>query len=266
MFQLREFEAMPVEEGGLTAMEEELQLQSGAEEIKAGLHAIIETLTGEQGMSDVLRTELRELSKQAQQNSRIGTLLRRIQDLLDTAQDLSHEMLHFAEGIEPDPRRRQELEDKLDVVNRMMLKHGATDEASLIQIRQRLQDELDQWTSLDVEIEHLEQELVMIRTSLEKQARDLSKSRRAGAPKLADIVTRGLQDLSMKHAILNVEVSDSGMLHTFGADTVEFLFAANLGSALSPVKKVASGGEALPIESLPEIRCLRSHSAPDPRV
>lgn len=242
-FQLNEFENLKLDPGGIAAMEEEYQLQSGAEEIKMSLSAIGETLTGDRGLTEQLRAHVRALTKHAQGNSAISGFVTRLQSLMDEYHDLSKEMIVFSEKIDPDPRRKLQLEEQINAINKLMLKHGARDEASLMQKRQEILEQLERWKNLDTEIAACEKALNTLRTSLEKQAKVISASRNRHAPKLGQVVTKGLQELSMKHATLQIIVTDSDEMHTLGKDNVEFLFAPNLGSEPKPVKKVASGGE-----------------------
>ncbi len=242
-FQLNEFDTIQLDPVGIAAMEEEYQLQSGAEEIKSILAAAIESLTGERGLSDQIRTHIRAMNKQAQGNTQLTGFVQKLQVLLDEYLDLAKDMTIFEEKLEPDPKRRLQLEEKLNILNRIMLKHGARDANELIEKHKGIINQLEKWANLDTEIHTCEKELSSMRQSLENQAKVISSSRRNWAPKLAQLVSKGLHELSMKHAVLHIEVSDSEELHSYGKDNVEFLFAPNLGSEPKPVKKVASGGE-----------------------
>jgi len=242
-FQLSEFDTIQLDPGGIAAMEDEYQLQSGAEEIKSILAATIESLSGERGLTDQLRSHIRTMSKHAQGNNSLTGFVQKLQSLMDEYLDLCKEMSVFEEKLEPDPGRRHQLEEKLNILNRMMLKHGARDAHELILKHQSILNSLEQWANLDSEIAIVEKEIAALRQSLTKQSKEISAARHKWAPKLAELVSNGLHDLSMKHAVLKIEVSDSAELHSYGKDHVEFLFAPNLGSEPKPVKKVASGGE-----------------------
>jgi DNA repair protein RecN (Recombination protein N) len=243
LFQLNEFDAMPLEPGGLQAMEEEFTLQKSAEDIKAALHHVTESLEGDAGMIDNLRDGLRELTRYGKDNQRIAGFVQRIEELISISQDLNNDLQHFSDEVEPDPRRREQLEEKLNVINRMLLKHNAGNEEELAAVRESLEMQLNQWTDLDAEIDKLAHEHQTLQTVLVKQASLLSKARRSGALSLSEVVSTALQKLAMKHAILSVDLKEAETLHAYGADRVEFLFAPNLGSEAKPVRKIASGGE-----------------------
>jgi DNA repair protein RecN (Recombination protein N) len=242
-FQLSEFEHLPLEPGGLAEMESEFQLQSGAVEIQRSLHEVVEILDGEESLTNAIVQQVRTLTKLAQGTTRLTQFIERLQDLLDQSQDLGTELRHFAEELEPNPVRLQELEDKMNVINRVMLKHGAADEAELLQIRTQLESQLQTWSNLDDTIAGHEAELKRLAQSLGTQAKHISKARKSGAPKLSDLVSGALHDLSMKHAKLEIQVASSKTIHALGVDDIDFLFAPNLGSEPKPVKKIASGGE-----------------------
>jgi len=242
-FQLSEFEALPLEPEGLAAMEEEFQLQSGAVEIQTAVLGVVDVLDGEQSLPDALIQHLRTLTKLAHGNTRLMSFIERLEDLIQQCRDLGIEYRHFADALEPNPQRHQELEEKLDVINRMMLKHGAKEEAELLNVKAQLEAQLNTWSNLDSEITRMEKDLEQLLTGLQKQAKVISKRRAEGAPELASLVSEALHDLSMKHARLEIPVTESPHMHSLGIDDVEFLFAPNLGSEAKPVKKIASGGE-----------------------
>jgi DNA repair protein RecN (Recombination protein N) len=69
----------------------------------------------------------------------------------------------------------------------------------------------------------------------------IGRRRRIAGPELADAVETELRRLAMAHAALGVEIGDHGDDHP--GDRVQFLLAANPGSPLLPLTRVASGGE-----------------------
>ena len=69
----------------------------------------------------------------------------------------------------------------------------------------------------------------------------VGRARRAAAPELAAAVTERLRELALPHATIGVEVGEHADDHP--GDRVQFLLAANPGTPLQPLTKVASGGE-----------------------
>src|SRR5262249_26993319 len=81
---------------------------------------------------------------------------------------------------------------------------------------------------------------------MQREARALSKARRAAAPRLADAVTQHLRELALPAATFSIEVTsetDPALIGDDGADTVTYFLAPNPGEPPRPLAKAASGGE-----------------------
>ena len=72
-------------------------------------------------------------------------------------------------------------------------------------------------------------------------AAEVGRRRREVGPLLAEAVERELRNLAMPHVSVAVEVGEHADDHP--GDRVQFLLAANPGSPLLPLTRVASGGE-----------------------
>jgi DNA repair protein RecN (Recombination protein N) len=97
-------------------------------------------------------------------------------------------------------------------------------------------------------ITQLEREKSEIFLELKKAAEKLTQVRTLSAIKMSEAITAELSFLSMPNAAVQVQVSaadsqDENNFHMFGIDDVTFLFSPHTGSKLSPLAKIASGGE-----------------------
>jgi DNA repair protein RecN (Recombination protein N) len=94
----------------------------------------------------------------------------------------------------------------------------------------------------DERIASLEERLEGLSTELKSLAAQISVARRDAAVRLSELVLVELAALAMPHARLSFEVA-SAELGPTGADRVDLMFAANPGSELRSLGRVASGGE-----------------------
>ena len=78
---------------------------------------------------------------------------------------------------------------------------------------------------------------------LTKAAEALSKSRKAVIPQMCERLIKGLQQLGVAHAKIDVPVTPTEDFTPKGCDEVQIYFAANLNQSLRAVSEVASGGE-----------------------
>jgi DNA repair protein RecN (Recombination protein N) len=242
-FQLDELDAFQMKPGEISALEQEFKMQSGAEEIKTLLSAIGELLIGERGLPDQLRLHVRSLVKHAQGNTQLTDYTQRLEGILDACRDLAHDLATFEESIEPNQKRKVQLEEILNAIHKVMLKHGVRDEQQLAEVRNAFSKQLVGLSNLDTDIELCEKRIATLSISLEEKAARISAARHKRAGKLAQQVSKGLKELAMKHAELIIEITNAPQLHPNGKDLVEFLFKPNLGSDPKPIRKVASGGE-----------------------
>jgi DNA repair protein RecN (Recombination protein N) len=103
--------------------------------------------------------------------------------------------------------------------------------------------QLNAFGDLSEDIAKLEQSLIEQETELRQLANELSTKRKFVTPQFETQVHEMLHQLSMENARLQVQITDLQELTINGADDVQFLFAANKGSRMMPIKDVASGGE-----------------------
>jgi DNA repair protein RecN (Recombination protein N) len=169
-------------------------------------------------------------------------------DLVDAARALGR----YADGIEADPERLREVEERLFLVHKLLRQHGG-DPASVAQARERMAAEIE---SLGGAEERLASERAARENILEKAstlARKLSSERKKAATTLGDAIGKELDGLGMGRARVIVEVApqrggadlevDGARLGPDGIDRVEFLIAPNPGVDPRPLRRIASGGE-----------------------
>jgi DNA repair protein RecN (Recombination protein N) len=243
-FQLNELLAALPEDGQFEKWEAEYVLQDNAEQIQAslfeGMHTIRES---ESSVVDIIRRIALSLSDVSQSSKKLETLVNRLESVTFELEDISTEMSSISAEVEPNPALKSELEEKIDAVRRLMLKHNTRSAEELNILANGLQDKLDNWQALNTDLEKGIAERSQTHSELLTIASEISHIRNENAIPFAREVNTMLLDLEMKNARFEVEVTDTSQLHTTGSDSVEFLFSSNLGADLQPVGKVASGGE-----------------------
>ncbi|NJL75638.1 MAG: AAA family ATPase [Saprospiraceae bacterium] len=113
----------------------------------------------------------------------------------------------------------------------------------MLALQQQLQAQYHSFADLSTEITMLEITIQQQEQQLLELAKVLSEKRQVVAPQFAQQVEQMLHELAMEHAKIKIEFSQVAELLPSGADHVSYLFAANKGSRLLPIKDVASGGE-----------------------
>jgi DNA repair protein RecN (Recombination protein N) len=159
--------------------------------------------------------------------------------------ELAHHLRKYHEGLDQDPSRLAQIEERLDRIQRLKKKYGGTEEALLAK-REQLQREIDALDSGDVRLAELDRRLTDSRQQADRLAERLTRERVKAAKKLEARVADELAALRMDRTRLVVAVTtdrtDAG-LGPFGRDRIEYQFSANEGEPLQPLARVASGGE-----------------------
>ncbi len=171
-------------------------------------------------------------------------------ELLEAARTLGR----YADGLEEDPARLAQVEERLFRLSRLLRQHGGSVEGALA-ARARLSDELALLANADARIASLEPEVASALASAAALARELSARRHAASDVLGSRLGQELAALGMGRARVVVEVAplagrgglelevDGARLERSGVDRVELLIAPNPGVEPRPLARIASGGE-----------------------
>ena len=243
-FQLDEITKLEPEPGEDVRLDAERKRLAGSEKLKRqGAEAEL-LLGGEE--SSAVETVGRALGLVNEAARTDGTLAPVAQSLgaaLSELEEAQRRLNRYVEGLESDPARLGEVEDRLDALKRLCRKHASSLDG-VLQKRDALETEL---STLDNRQEVLE-ELARERKSAEDRARRsgeaLSRARSACAGTFGTQVREGLGMLALGKAAFEVRVTPGLQLKAEGLDEVEFFFSANPGEPSRSLAKVASGGEA----------------------
>ena len=202
------------------------------DEDRDGACSLIAQAEGEvQGVSSI-SPELSELSE------KLTALRCAADDAADTLRDLSR-------SFDFSPGELDQVEERLDLLYRLRKKYGPTVE-DMLSYLDRCRKELDQIQYADDTLARLEKDLKKAQKEASRRGETLSQARREAAGALQARVQEELRQLDMPKVQFQTEFTpkggEAGMDET-GLDEVQFLMSANLGEALKPIQKVASGGE-----------------------
>ena len=178
-----------------------------------------------------------------------------ISEAVVAVEEASLSIRRYRDSIEFDPGMLEVVEERLDLINRLKRKYGATIE-EILQYRDSAEAELSDIENSDEKIRKLETQLENLRQQLAQKAKDLSSIRSKAAKDLGRKIEQELKDLLMTNAQIEIRVgykqpsdysisidgTEVGIDQT-GADDIELLVSPNPGEPLKPIAKVASGGE-----------------------
>ena len=189
-------------------------------------------------------TEIKgKLGKVADLSHEFTLLNQRLQENFIEFKDIIFELQDEAEKMETSPEILLALNQKLNIVNALLLKHSVLSVSELIEIRDNLLSEQNSFADLENLIIQLEKEKTDSENRLAKMAADLSAHRRKNIPIFTNKIEILLRKLGLEKAKIAVELSESASYNSFGKENIQLLFQANSGFALKPIQSAISGGE-----------------------
>lgn len=260
--ELFEFQKKEIEDAGIGTDEDELLKNEqtrlkNAEMLYQIVRSVSETLYSSDG---AIAEKLGEIKRQLENASRIDeTLASPTEELSDAAfriEDIARELNIYLDGIRFDEQRLEEIEARLDLINRLKRKYGGTLDA----VSQHLNDidqALAEHGNIDDKIIQTEQELIEKHKQLTDLAERLSKKRRKMSIVLSKKVEQELNLLKMPSTRFEIAfiqtaatpktsaylTANDNIITETGTELACFMIAPNVGEDLKPLSNIASGGE-----------------------
>ncbi|MCL4214276.1 MAG: DNA repair protein RecN [Gemmatimonadales bacterium] len=230
-------------EGEDERLEEEARRLSHAEELQSLLAEITATLDGS---DEGALGRIGHLQKPLAALQQIDPATSRLQELFDAAwyalEELAREAETYAEGVELDPARLDEVGRRRDLIFRLTKKYGGSI-AAVLEAGREARAELDLLDTAGLDLRGLESRVAAAEAALTAAAASLTAKRTKAAATLAKAVEARLPELGMPDGRFQVALTTRAEPSAQGAEEVEFRVALNLGHEARPLARVASGGE-----------------------
>ncbi|MDD2220792.1 MAG: DNA repair protein RecN [Clostridia bacterium] len=241
-FVSNEIAALNLRVGEDSELEEERNRLANAESLLEQVAAASAALNlngrGRDSIAEAL-SALRQAA--AMDEATFGELNERLNDIYYNLEDIAVDLARSERIISVDPHRLDEVENRLQAINRVKKKYGGSIEAVL-----------NEWEKTDLAIrsltdseysaEVLMKQITEQENLYNKAAKNLSEHRKEAAASLAQAVTGELHSLSMTDAEFSVSLPKVNE-GSEGKEKAVYLFTANRGEKPRPLAKIASGGE-----------------------
>jgi len=222
--------------------EERLRLAHGEKLMCTSQQAFDALYGGDSALLGGLRRVISSVAEAAAVDHRLSPVAENLENAYAQLEDASLTLRDYAAGVEADPGRLEELEDRLDLINRLKKKYGA-DIAEILAYQKEVDAELEQLSGRAEAHEELTARIASLTEELSQLGGRLSQARREGAVLLKAGMERELGELAMKHAAFETAFETSPEPKGWGFERAEFLFAPNPGEPPKPLARIASGGE-----------------------
>jgi DNA repair protein RecN (Recombination protein N) len=242
-FQFQELEAAHLIEDEYEALEIAVEKGENAEQIHEKLAGLANLLSIDEYSSiQQIRLALQQAQSLSKWDPAYEAWKVRLDSIWIELKDLASEVEHEAEDFQTDPASLLIQQQRLDLLNRLLQKYQVKDIASLIQMRNQLDDQIASFSNLDEALAKAHAQLQVCQAEAQKAALILRESRLQVCKPIESQLTESLAALGIPNATLAWENTQREMRPS-GIDKIQLLFSANKGLSPKPFKQVASGGE-----------------------
>ena len=242
-FQWEQLRAAGLQAGEDEALEQEQAVLAHAGDIKTALYYALQGLQEQElAALGLLRDASAGLQKVAPHYAPAETLAQRIAELRIELKDVCDEISREAARIQDNPRRLEQVEQRLATMYALEQKHKLQGVAALMALQETLFGRFQSLESAEADVLDKEKQMHRATEALEQAARALSAARRQALPAISSQLTAQIQDLGMAHGQIQYLLHEVAY-GPWGMDRPEILFAANRAQSPAPLSQVASGGE-----------------------
>lgn len=247
-FQKRELEEANLAAGEDAKLEEEKLILSNFEKVFTALQDAYNALYGDGKGLDWVGQALASLEEQQHIDPYIAEKAKEIADHYYALEDLTYDLRNKLDSLQFDPERLNEIEGRLNELNRLKKKYGST-VSEMLEYLAKVEEEIEQIDNKESHLSELQEQINECKKDLQLEAQQLHHIRKRSANALEKSVVEELKDLYLEKATFNVsfqkEMDEAGepKLHKFGFDHIRFLVSTNLGEPPKEINKIASGGE-----------------------
>ncbi len=256
------FQKKEIEDAGILPDEDEILKKEqvclrNAEMLYQTVRGVSETLyTGDGAIAEKLGEIKRHLDTASRIDDRLASPAEELTDAAFRINDIARELSSYLDAISFDEQRLEEIESRLDQLNRLKRKYGGSLDA-VLQHLETIERELADHDTLDDRILQAEQALNQKHTQLSGLAEKLSARRRDLSAVLSKKVEKELHALKMPNTRFEIDFTETAataktsphlihngkVLTETGTEQACFMIAPNVGEALKPLSHIASGGE-----------------------
>lgn len=191
---------------------------------------------------DEIGTSIKSMEGVSSFDIRLNEIKEGLEDIYYKLQDSIESIRDYRDSVEFNQAELDEIEMRLDLINRLKRKYGNSVE-EILEYFEKIEAELSQIERSEEIIDELNREKEKLLVEVNKIAESISQVRRDIGGKLGEYIEKELKYLGMERAIFKVEVEELEKLNENGKDKVYFKITANPGEPLRSLSKVASGGE-----------------------
>ena len=243
-FQLEEIEKLSLRPGEDAELETALpRLKNGAK-LRSAVDQVYESMYQREGavLECLLKSE-NALQRSAELDPEINAVLSQFGQARILLEETVRALAAYRQKLEVDPEKLDEVMLRLDQIARAKKKYGASID-DILKRAECLKEEMEGLENAELRAADLQARAEKIESRMRNVSDRLHQARMEAAKKLGELIVRELKTLGMPDARFVISVTmEEGEYGPTGADEAQYLFSANRGEPLKPLKSIVSGGE-----------------------
>lgn len=240
--EINEIESANLKSGEDEALEEEYKRLANFSKTMEYFQRAHEAISGDGGASDRLSSAISDLRHIEGLDEKAADLLSMLNDADSIISDFNRELSSYMSDTSFDASRFNEVEVRLNEINRLKDKYGPTIDIILEELKDR-QEKKAKFESFDEYLSELKSKVDAATKEIEKLSEKLSSIRKKNGAELAKKMQKAMSDLNFLNSEFDVELKRLDHYTENGFDEGQFVICTNPGEPLRPLKDIASGGE-----------------------
>lgn len=242
-FQFNEINSLKLKENEDNELEEEYKILFNAGKIGEKLGESIQKLKeGEFSVSVSLAKVQKNLEYLSTISGNYTEMANKIENISYELEEISYFLENMAEDIEVDDFKLEKVMNRLNEINKLKSKYGATI-SEILMTKNDLEHKLSLVKFENEELDKLKKEKKEKTEIYLKDCEKLRETRKKIAEYLSKKIDNQLKDLNMVSAKFKVQFTEKKVISFHGMDEVEFMMTTNVGEDFKSLAKIASGGE-----------------------
>lgn len=243
-FQLNELQQANLQIDEEKNLEKEIEFLTHAEEIKGNLFQASQLIGEKEDNALQIIHQCKQCCRNIEQfDNNFSELAQRLETLEIELKDIDYELNRHNEDIEFNPNELENKKERLSIIYALEKKHNVNSIEELLERITELEEKTNKIADYQINIDKLEEEKIQLQKELEKLGDELSLKRKQSIPEIEKALQVQISNLGMEHNRFQIQLTTRKEFRKDGLDQIELLFSANIGVALAPIEKAASGGE-----------------------
>ena len=242
-FQLDEILKAELLDGEYDELTQRIEFLENQEEIIRLLKESTNILDNEENsLLDGINTLLYNVEKLRRYIPELDSMVERLNSVKIELKDILSDLNNFQDDSQ-DISSLEILQERFDMIQRLMMKHHLNDYSLLLQLREDIRRKVDEFSNIEDIVADKEKEVRELEKDLLVRASELRMRRKEAKVDFEKDVTTVIRQLAMPYGLFEIKLDETEELTSNGIDVVTFMFSANKGHSTEIMAKAASGGE-----------------------